>query len=430
MFYVIEKSSQLPAKFGDCFIRFIPKNDNFHPALTELSLIYIRPLDDKKGYVICLDHTESFGIDKVEVLDWLLEHTDKLWVLNKKKALHWMYPLADKLFDVNFISFVDTGTGTRCTDYYYNKYPSLPNTNCLIPISKHYEESEVMFSEVLSLIQQYNLLDTQLQFQNFHTTHVFYQIEKNGIKVDKTCFVDFYKDKLQYPEFNLHKGKVYTQYNLYTTTSRPSNTFNNTNYAALNKDNGERECYKPTNDKFVEMDFQGYHPRLIGKMIDFKFPKDQNTYDYLGGLLGVSAQEAKELTFKQLYGGVWSEYRDKPFFKDVATFTDELWDDFKGSGYITTKNKTFKRIELPDMIPAKLLNYVVQSAETATNITLLELILKYLEDKKTKLVLYTYDAFLFDYAKEDGDILQEIVDILEYPVGIKQGITYHGLKKI
>ena len=430
MFYVIEKSSQLPAKFGDCFIRFIPKNNNFHPALTELSLIYIRPLDDKKGYVICLDHTESFGIDKIEVLDWLLEHTGNLWVLNKKKALHWMYPLADKLFDVNFISFVDTGIGTRCTDYYYNKYPSLPNTNCLIPISKHYEESEAMFTEVLSIIQKHNPLDTQFQFQNNNTTHVFYQIEKNGVKVDKNCFVNFYKDKLQYPEFNLYKGKVYTQYNLYTTTSRPSNTFNNTNYAALNKDNGERECYRPSNDKFIELDFQGYHPRLIGEMVNFNFPKDQNTYEYLSELLGVSAQEAKELTFKQLYGGVWNEYRDKPFFKDVATFTDELWNDFKGSGYIATKNRIFKKWEIQDMTPAKLLNYVVQSAETATNTIFLNNVLSKLEDKKTKLVLYTYDAFLFDYAKEDGDIIQEIVNILGYPVSIKQGNTYHGLKKI
>jgi hypothetical protein len=258
---------------------------------------------------------------------------------------------------------------------------------------------------------------------------VFYQIEKNGVKVDKNCFVNFYKDKLQYPEFNLYKGKVYTQYNLYTTTSRPSNTFNNINYAALNKDNGERECYKPINDKFIELDFQGYHPRLIGNMIGFEFPKDQNTYEYLSGLLGVSAQETKELTFKQLYGGVWNEYRDKPFFKEVAVFTDELWNDFKGSGYVTTKNKLFKKGKIQDMTPAKLLNYVVQSAETATNTIFLNNILNKLENKKTKLVLYTYDAFLFDYAKEDGNILQEIVNILEYPVSIKQGNTYHGLKK-
>ena len=429
MFYVLERSSQLPAKFGDCFVRFIPKNNNFHPALTELSLVYIRPLDDKKGYIICLDHTESFGIDKIEVLDWLLEHTDKLWVLDKKEALHWVYPLSDKLFDAHLLDSINlTEVDNKCINYYYSRYTNLSNVNCLIPISKHYEESEAIFTATLPIIQKYSLLNTQFQFQNFHTTNVFYQIEKNGVKVDKNCFIGFYKDKYQYPEFNLFKGKVYTQYNLNTTTTRPSNTFNGTNYAALNKDNGERECYRPTNDSFIEMDFQGYHPRLIGEMVKFEFPKDRNTYEYLGEILGVSQQEAKELTFKQLYGGVWAEYVDKPFFKQVNMFIDDMWDEYQYGKSYSTINKTF----LPDkdITRNKLFNYVVQSTETSTNVELLELVLKYLEDKKTKLVLYTYDAFLFDYAKEDGNILQDIINILEYPVSIKQGNTYHGLKKI
>jgi hypothetical protein len=218
---------------------------------------------------------------------------------------------------------------------------------------------------------------------------------------------------------------------LYTTTGRPSNTYNSINFAALNKNNGERMCYRPQNTKFVEFDIQGYHPRLIGELIDFHFPVDRNTYDYLGELLGVSQQEAKELTFKQLYGGVWSEYMYKPFFKDVAAYTDKLWDEFQFNGCVKTENKTFKRSELPDMTPAKLLNYVVQSAETATNTILLDGILRELRDKKTKLVLYTYDAFLFDYAKEDGtQLLTEIQNIIHYPVNIKQGNTYHGLNKI
>jgi len=430
MFYVIERSSQLPAKFGDCFVRFIPKNDNFHPTLTDLSLVYIRPLDDKKGYILCIDHTESFGIDKIEVLDWLLNHTDKLWVLDKKEAMHWMYPLCDKLFDAHLLDFVDLtlALGNNCISYYYSKYSNLPNVNCLIPISKHYEESEAVFAATLPVIQKYSLLNTQFQFQNFHTTNVFYQIEKNGVKVDKNCFIEFYRDKLQYPEFNLSKGKIYTQYNLNTTTSRPSNTFNSTNYAALNKDNGERECYRPTNDKFIEIDFQGYHPRLIGEMVGFEFPKDRNTYEYLGEILGVSQQEAKELTFKQLYGGVWAEYTDKPFFKQVNMFIDNMWDRYQYGKSYSTLNKVFTLDK--DINRNKLFNYIVQSTETSTNVELLELILKYLEDKKTKLVLYTYDAFLFDYAKEDGNILQDITNILEYPVSVKQGNTYHGLKKI
>jgi hypothetical protein len=165
-------------------------------------------------------------------------------------------------------------------------------------------------------------------------------------------------------------------------------------------------------------------------MIGFDFPKDRNTYDLLGELLGVSQQEAKELTFKQLYGGVWSEYQDKPFFKEVAMYIDNMWDIYQHNGYIATENKIFTRNQSDKITPQKLFNYIVQSKETSTNVELLELVLNYLKDKKTKIVLYTYDAFLFDYAKEDGHILTELTNILEYPVNVKQGTSYHSLTKI
>lgn len=433
MFYVVEKQEQLDklGPFNDCFVRFIPQNDNFHPSLSPLSLIYIRSLSDHKGYILCLSHTESLSLDMSVTLDWLNNNTGKLWVMDKKQAMYW-FPYPDKLYDVNFIAIpnLTEALNIPAITHYYSKYTNLPIVNKLIPISKHYEESENIFDVVLPIIQTYQAKDNIFAFNNGSLTQVFHSIESNGIKVDKQCFIDCYGDDLKYPEFNLYKGKIYSQYNLHTTTGRPSNTYNSINFAALNKSNGERLCYRPANDKFIEIDIQGHHPRLIGEMVNFHFPLEQSTYEYLGGLLGVSVQEAKELTFKQLYGGVWSEYRDKPFFKDVAEFTNELWDDFKGSGYIATQNKIFKRIELPDMTPAKLLNYIVQSAETTTNTILLEAILHELKDKKTKLVLYTYDAFLFDYNKEDGDILTKIKNIIHYPVTIKQGKSYHGLTKI
>ena len=427
MFYIIERSDQLEklGSFGDCFVSFIPKNNKFHPALTELSLVYVRDLIRTKGFMLCINHSESFGLSKEDVEWWLVNNTQKMWVLNKKEALyHFNQP--HKLFDVNFIKHINK-IPTNCSEFYYSQHYALPNVNCLIPISKHYEEWENTFSEVLPTIQSFTPND-QFTFNNDHATNVFYQLESNGIKLNKNCFIDYYQGKLPHPEFNLSRGKIYTNYNLYTTTSRPSNTFNSVNFAALNKDDGERMCYQPENNMFIEMDFQGYHPRLIGEMINWHFPKDKNTYEMLGQLLGVSQQEAKELTFKQLYGGVWSEYQNKPFFKDVNMFIDDMWDTYQYGNCYETENRIF----IPDdsMTQAKLFNYIVQSKETSTNVGLLEKVLDYLKDKKTKIVLYTYDAFLFDYSKEDGDILQDIVNMLEYPVTIKQGNTYHGLTKI
>ena len=434
MFYIIERQDQLSqlGPFNDCFIRFIPKNDNFHPTLTSLSLIYIRPIDEKKGYILCLDHNESFSLNQNEVIDWLNTNTSRLFLLDKKQALHWVYPLSNKLFDINFIELpnLTEALDTSCIIYYYSKHTNLSNVNCLIPISKHYEESEAIFAQIEPVIKKHTFLDPAFQFQNWKTTEVFYQIEKSGIKVDKDCYINYYQNKIQYPEFNLSKGRLYTQYNLYNTTTRPSNTCNSINFAALNKDNGERECYRPANDMFIEIDFQGYHPRLIGEKVNFPFLNTQNTYETLSSVLDVTPQEAKELTFKQLYGGIWSEYQGKPFFKEVAMYIDDLWDTFQYGGYIRTENKIFIRDTLENINPQKLFNYIVQSTETSTNVRLLESVFNYLTDKKTKLVLYTYDAFLFDYAKEDGDIFTPIKELLQYPISIKQGNSYHGLTKI
>ena len=430
MFYIIERQDQLQLlpSFNDCFVQFIQQNDNYHPKLSPLSLIYVRDITRHKGYMLCLDHNESFSLSQQEVFEWLLGNTDRIFVLNKKEALY-HFSHSDKLFDINFIEHPDlTGVFTPCHTFYYRQHTANPITNKLIPISKHYEECENIFDIVLPIIQKYRSDNVVYAFNNGPLTRVFHTIESNGIKVDKQCFIDAYGDNLTYPQLNLSKGRIYSQYNLYTLTGRPSNTYNSINFAALDKNNGERACYRPTNDKFIEFDIQGYHPRILGDMIDFNFG-DRNVYETLSELLGVSPQEAKELTFKQLYGGVWKDYRDQPFFRDIVTLTDGIWDEYNYNGAYSTRNRIF--IRDADMTQSKLLNYIIQSHETSNNVAILDNILTYLKDKQTKLVLYTYDAFLFDYSKEDGTkLLTDIQSIINYPVNIKQGKSYHGLEKI
>ena len=432
-FYIIEKSSQLPQlnSFGDCFIDFIPCNNNFHPILNPLSLIYIRSLKDHKGYIFCLNHNESLSLYKAEVFDWIEKNTDKLFVLNKKQALHWFY-YPDKLFDINFIESVNMQLipNNNCISYYYSKYSGLSDVNCLIPISKHYEEKELLFDIVLPIIKKYRENDEIYYFNNNRTTQVFYEIETQGIKVSKSSFINYYKNSINHPEYNLYKGKMYTQYNLYTTTSRPSNTFNSINFAALNKEDGERECYIPENDILLELDIQGMHPRLIGNLVNFNFPKDQNTYGLLGKILEVDAGKAKELTFKQLYGGVWQEYLSKPFFKEVNMYIDGLWDTFNYGLSVKSENRIFTTNNIEKPTPQKVFNYIIQSYETSTNVRIIEQILNLLKTRKTKLILYTYDSFLFDFDKNDKDVIEILINTIDFPFNIKQGKSYHGLIKI
>jgi hypothetical protein len=423
-FYIIEEEYQLD-KFkdlGDCFVNFIPLNNNFHPQLTDVSLIYIRPIIHKKGFIFCIKHNESFSLNKELVIQTLIDNTDKIFVLNKKSTLFY-FPYPEKLYDINFIENInidDNVVTNKCIEFYYRHHFNNPITNCLIPISKHYEEQETIFDMVLPIIKKYNEKDEIYKFNNQYSPSVFYNIEKNGLKINKDNFISYYSESLPNPEFNIKGGKIFTQYNLYTTTSRPSNRYNGINFAALNKTDNERICYEPSNDIFIEMDFSGYHPRLIGELINYPLIAD-NIYE--------SLNVGKEEMFQNLYGGIRKEYKDKPFFKEVLSYVNNIWKVINEDGKIHTLNKTFKLDNIENPNPTKLFNYIIQSYETSTNIQILTNINELLKTKKSKLVLYTYDAVLFDFSKSDGpELLHQIQDIMKYPVKTKYGSNYKDIK--
>ncbi len=193
MFYIIEKYDQLQQlpSFNDCFVQFIQQNDNYHPKLSPLSLIYVRDITQHKGYMLCLDHNESFSLLQQDVFEWLLGNTDRIFVLNKKEALY-HFPYQDKLYNINFIEHPDlTGVFTSCHTFYYKQHIANPITNKLIPISKHYEECENTFNVVLPIIQKYQSDNVVYAFNNGPLTCVFHAIESNGIKVDKQCKVRY-----------------------------------------------------------------------------------------------------------------------------------------------------------------------------------------------------------------------------------------------
>ena len=56
-----------------------------------------------------------------------------------------------------------------------------------------------------------------------------------------------------------------------------------------------------------------------------------------------------------------------------------------------------------------------------------------IKDYKSKLILYSYDSFLFDFNVDDGlDYLINVKNILEqngkYPVKVGYGCNYHEMK--
>ena len=146
-------------------------------------------------------------------------------------------------------------------------------------------------------------------------------------------------------------------------------------------------------------------------------------------MYGVSYKEAKELTFKQLYGGVFKEYAHLEFFKKVSEFITINWEAFNNSGKVIVpiSSYCFEKDKLDNMNPQKLFNYILQNIESATNVCILLDIHKLLRGKKTKIVLYTYDSFLFDIDNDEEYIEEQIREIFnKYKLHVKTsyGTTY------
>jgi hypothetical protein len=300
-------------------------------------------------------------------------------------------------------------------DHFYKQYFNIGNINSIIPIVKHYEYCELLFSQVKHI---FNLEKPQyFNFYNNKVTLVFWWIEQEGIKVDPVLFKG---------HFGIEVDKTYTQFNLKTTTTRPSNSFNNINYAALDKKSGCRNAFIAENDFLLEIDISAYHPTLIAQMVSYEFDND-DIHQSFADMYGVDYQTSKELTFKQLYGGVFEEYKELEFFKRVDKYLEDLVNEEEivcKSGYVF-KNDGIKK--------QKLLNYILQNTETYYNVLILEEIIKILKGKNTKIIHYTYDSFLLDVDKSEKEVVKTILgvfDIYGFKTKMSWGTKYGSLESV
>ena len=430
-FYIIEKKDQLDQLHigEDVFIHIIATNENYHPTLQNISLIYIRWIKSHKGYILCVNHSESLSLQLADITA-RLSKVNNVYTLDKKAVLHHFPTLSPQLIDVQLISSyytiqdinVDQYESKVETDFKRKYYTDESST--LIPIAKHYEKWENVYDHIEQTINKINENIREYDFLNHYVTPLFYNIEKQGIKLSKEPFIEHFKT-LPNPKFSVSKGKIYTQYNLNTLTGRPSNAFNGVNFAALNKTNGERAAFIPENDTLVEIDFKAYHPTIIAKLAGYEFTG--NIYEQLANEFhGSTPETIKELVFQQLYGGVRKDFQDKPFFAEVNRYTNKLWnEELVGIGTQFGKYFTKQMIENPT--PQKLLNYIVQNTETIFNVVQFSAVMNLLKDKNTKIILYTYDSILLDYDSSEN-LLDSITSLLKFNYSTKTGGNYAEIK--
>lgn len=408
------------------YINTISSSDTYHPELTSLVGLYVNILNKNLSYVIPIDHSEKIDNITTEEIVNKLGKVKELYCIDKKTILYFL-PLKN-LRDVKF------GTGNfdlPVSSYFtwiYSKNRDYIEINKIIPLEKHLERHDEEVRIIRQKIDQLRWEEGE-EFFNSIACPVFNLIERHGLRIIYKPFLELFKPNS--PDLNIKDNVVYTFYNLYNITSRPTNAFNSINFLAIPKKPEYRRCIIPQFDTFVEFDFDGYHLRLIAEQVGYELT-GESAHTQIGKLLlGVEDltqeqyAEVKQINFQAIYGNTPEQYKNFTFFKLVEEWIHKLWVEFStnGSVYSPYSNKRFDS-SIEGLYPKKLFNYMIQSMETGRNILALKNTLQYLKDKKTKIALYTYDSVLFDFCLEDGkQTLLDLENILgeggKYPVKFK-----------
>jgi len=392
-----------------------------HPLRTNLSLILVRCLDEL--YVLPIQHADALTI-KVSDVKWILNTNGKKWVFQKKKILHSLH-ISVNLYDVDSEYFIRTG---EVIDYEGALNPLLSTLTHKgyrddliqsIPLMKIVEVIEPQF------LKYYSNNSDSNTYQWYNETFIptLSEMEGYGIRVDGKKFTDRWNQAIRHFTTD---SKVFTEYNPFTVTGRPSNRHGGVNYAALNKSDGSRECFV-SDGIFLQMDYNAYHPRLIGKLIKFDMP-DGNVHEWLAEQYGCDVNEGKGITFQLLYGGIDDTFRQIPYLNAVADYIDELWIETQQNGYLQTKYRQIPLSWIEGANPQKVFNYLLQALETEMNIDKMRKILDYIRDSGIRFSLYTYDSFLFDVPTNvDKNKIKDLKEIIEeggFPIKASWGLDY------
>lgn len=411
-------------------IYVIPLLQNNADHLVKNNIIAFYVQCSGSEYIFPFKHPESV-YDNYTIED-VISNT-KCYFYNKQ-ILDYQKILTANIYDLELVHYLNSVEPLQAdnidTEYFYKRaYVKYNKSNNLVSLANFVKYCRNVISQ--ANLQHEHGLDYYSKLQT-----LMYQIESNGIQVDKQYFTALYGAPI-----NLIQDKVYTKYNFFTTTGRPSNRFGGINFAALNKQDDTRKSFvsRFQNGKLVELDFKAYHPHIIAYLCGYDFA-DQDVYEHLAHYYFDTAtptteqiSQAKELTFNQMYGGINKKYLHIPYFAKAKEYTTTLYKLYREQGYVesTISGRRFWVVDDGDITDAKLFNYYIQMTETELNGLYLNKLLSCIDTHFAVPILYTYDAVVFDCKSEyiDNLVCKIIASTTkDFPITVKLGDNYKEMK--
>lgn len=446
----LEPLSKLNFQKSDVvYVKILSGNDSIHPR-NNGPVLSIFSVNWKDVHVVNHLHDEYFKISFNEFINEFHRATKNCthkFCKDLKNTLHFSDSFLGKYYNDFEVFFFNRNSeepsyeeNSLYKHFYKDKYSN--GLNVIIPVAKHVE----FFVEEINSVKDFNLYGELYESGYRSLTDkiipFLYNIEKHGIYCDKKLVGRYFgEDKIKF----LKESYLYSNYNIFSQTGRPSNAIYNINLSALNKDNGERSFIKSRYGKdgmLILFDFKAYHPHLLSNLINYKLPKFDDFYIWITDQMKKYADSTqtnlKGEVFTQMYGKIDKKYLKIEYFNKLDDFIKQRWKYFNDNGYVDTPifKRSIKECHIAEPFPNKVTNYLLQAYETERNSVIMETVNHYLTTNKklTLPVKYDYDGFLFDSNKGDGkETLIEIKNLLEtggYPVTVKVGNDFDKMTKI
>lgn len=410
------------------FIHPIFTDHKRHPLDNNLSLLYVRFFSGDR-YMLVFNHSEGLPLNP-QCIGKFQEFDTKIYTVDKKFLSH-IFKFSATLHDTSIKSYLagkdvpEFNYETKTHSVMYTLLRMRPNLNRIIPLVKHFEMCEFLADDVIKNMSD-NVPKKVYDFYNNLVIPVFTKIEEAGLKT--------------------HDKYFYTEYNLFTSTGRPSNRFGGLNFAALNKTDGSRKKFisRFKNGGILIFDYEAYHLRLIANIINFPLPSG-SVHTFLGqqyfdktDLTNDEYAESKRISFKFLYGKIHDDIATAiPYFRSVKNYVDKLWDEINVAGYIESpiSGRRIFSNKINNLNSTKLFNYQIQLLETEKNCLTLVKIHKFIEKYETELILYVYDSYIFDVNMSDGkNFFKDLKTIIEcagrFPTKTYIGQNYDTVKDV
>ena len=312
----------------------------------------------------------------------------------------------------------------------HNMFHNMRHVNRILPLTTW----GVIGEQYNTILTKFIPLYEPVQYEYMHELlSTLKDIESAGLCVDRTLLSQHFSSDAKRA---FKDNMVYTEYNPYTTTGRPSNRFGGINFAALNKSDGSRDSFisRYPSGSLVQMDFEAYHLRLMANELGVILPSEQSIHTELAKVYFNTSDitedmytESKRRTFEVMYGTSTETYNFELFEK-----IHQHRKQYMSATSITLPSDITVNVDTPSA--SKLFNYYVQSLEMVRTLPKLTRIINLIKNTTNHLVLYTYDSILLDMQFMDMEVLQKIQEILEenkkFPVRIYSGNTYGNIKEI